>query len=243
MADITLVNLNMLIIRYPDALERELHVTLGPLYLAAALERAGHAVDFRDYQLDEGPDPFSMEGFLRFCEGPAPIIGLSCMANLLPFTLLAAEALKRRYPDRTIVVGGVGPCGVEELVLARFPAVDVIAYGEGEVSGPLLVDALRHGRPLDAVPGILFRKDGAIVRTPPPARVSDLDRACRSTFTESVLSALRLQFHDRVSASRYRLFDTPGAQGCYHQGMIAALRRRKCKPGQRGQLSSHETPS
>jgi hypothetical protein len=112
MSDITLVNLNMLIIRYPYAVERELHVTLGPLYLAAALERAGFEVDFRDYQIVETDDPFTIDSIVGFCDSPAPVIGLSCMANLLPFTVLAAEALKKKYPDRIIVLGGVGPCGV-----------------------------------------------------------------------------------------------------------------------------------
>ena len=40
MADITLVNLNMLYIRYGERAERELHVPLGPLYLTRVLEDA-----------------------------------------------------------------------------------------------------------------------------------------------------------------------------------------------------------
>jgi hypothetical protein len=44
-ADITLVNLNMLFMRYGEEVERELHVPLGPLYLTRALEDAGFAVD------------------------------------------------------------------------------------------------------------------------------------------------------------------------------------------------------
>ena len=40
-ADITLLNLNMLFIRYCEQLERELHVPLGCLYLTRALEDTG----------------------------------------------------------------------------------------------------------------------------------------------------------------------------------------------------------
>ena len=64
MADITLVNLNMLYIRYGEKAERELHVPLGPLYLTRALEDAGFEVDFRDYQLCDADDPFNMQTFL-----------------------------------------------------------------------------------------------------------------------------------------------------------------------------------
>src|SRR5512144_2165073 len=89
-ADITLINLNMLFMRYGEQIERERHVPLGCLYLTTALEQAGFTVDFRDYQLCDSNDPFDLEAFLAFVSDPAPVIGLSCMANLLPFTILAA---------------------------------------------------------------------------------------------------------------------------------------------------------
>lgn len=174
-ADITLVNLNMLFVRYFDKIERELHVPLGTLYLTSALERAGFTVDFRDYQLCPSDDPFSDESILSFLADPAPVIGLSCMANLLPFTLLAARVLKETHPDKTIVLGGVGPSSVEDKILTRFPWIDMIACGEGEVSGPMLVSALRHGGDLRDVPGLAFRSNGSIVRTDPAPRVADLD--------------------------------------------------------------------
>ena len=146
MADLTLVNLNMLLIRYVDALERELHVPLGPLYLVAALERAGLEVDFRDYQACPAPEPFLPEALADFCADPAPVIGLSCMANLLPFTILAARELKRRWPDRLIVLGGVGPKAVEGKIVERFPWIDAVAHGEGERAIVDLVREAKNGR-------------------------------------------------------------------------------------------------
>ena len=76
-ADITLVNLNMLFMRYGEEIERELHVPLGPLYLTRALEDAGFRVDFRDYQGIPSDDPFALQVFLDFVRQPAPVIGLS----------------------------------------------------------------------------------------------------------------------------------------------------------------------
>lgn len=175
MADITLVNLNMLLVRYVDAIEKELHVPLGPLYLISALEQAGFSVDFRDYQLAEYDEPFSPENLADFCKDPAPIVGLSCMANLLPFTILAAKVIKERYPDRTIVLGGVGPFSVEEKVLEKFPWIDVVAHGEGERGVLDLVRILGDGGDLSGVPGIYYRENGSIARTEPPERIGDLD--------------------------------------------------------------------
>ena len=174
-ADITLVNLNMLFIRYGERVERELHVPLGTLYLTRALENAGFRVDFRDYQLCPAEDVFTMDTFLDFVSDPAPVIGLSCMANLLPFTILAMKALRERYPDRTLVLGGVGSKAVEEKILTRFPWIDMISRGEGERIAPLLLGALKSGNGLDGVPGISFGQNGSIVHTPDPARIERLD--------------------------------------------------------------------
>ena len=71
MAHITLVNLNMLFVRYAESYEKELHLPLGPLYLTTVLEKAGYEVDFRDYQLCEGSDPFDLDTFVDFMADPA----------------------------------------------------------------------------------------------------------------------------------------------------------------------------
>lgn len=201
MADITLVNLNMLYVRYVDSVEREMHVPLGPLYLAAALEGAGFEVDFRDYQAHECQDPFSPQEMASFLEDPAPVLGVSCMANLLPFTLLALRAFKERHPDVTVVMGGVGPKAVERGILESFPWVDIVARGEGESVAPLLLQALKGGGDLRQVPGISFRHEGVVVETPRPARLEDLDGIPRPAF-------------HLVDLSRYRGYGVVTSRGC-----------------------------
>jgi radical SAM superfamily enzyme YgiQ (UPF0313 family) len=200
-ADITLVNLNMLLIRYGEEVEREIHVPLGCLYLARALEDAGFSVDFRDYQTNDVEEPFDLEAFLSFLEDAAPVIGLSCMANLLPFTILAAKALKARHPDKTIVLGGVGPTAVEEAILRRFPWIDVIARGEGEVTGPALLQALNGRGDLAAVAGISYRENGAICHTPDRDRICDLDSIPFPAF-------------GHIDLARYEAYGMMTSRGC-----------------------------
>jgi len=174
MADITLINLNMLYLRHMDGIERERHLPLGPLYLAAALEGQGLEVDFRDYQQHQAEDIFSAQAIADFCQDPAPIIGLSCMANLLPFTILAARELRLRYPDHLIVLGGVGAKSVETRVLSEFPWIDAVAHGEGERTIVELVQAHKAGKPLDNIRGMALRRaDGAVINEP-QVRVQDL---------------------------------------------------------------------
>jgi len=200
--DLTLVNLNMLYIRYAEAVERERHLPLGPLYLTTALERAGFKVDFRDYQFCEASDPFDLASMVEFCADPGPVLGLSCMANLLPFTILAARELKQRYPDRTIVLGGVGAKGVERLVLERFPWIDLVAHGEGERAGVDLLRALRNGGDLARVPGV-FRRDaaGLVVENPPAPRILELDDIGRPAY-------------HHVDLTRYDAYGMITSRGC-----------------------------
>jgi radical SAM superfamily enzyme YgiQ (UPF0313 family) len=219
MADITLVNLNMLFVRYPDACDKELHLPLGLLYLTSVLERAGVDVDLRDYQLCAADDPFDLDAFADFCADPAPIIGLSCMANLLPFTILAARRLKERFPDRTVVLGGVGAKAVEEQVLTRFGWIDLVAHGEAERAIIPLVETLRAGGDLAAVPGLFFRgPDGRIVRTEPPPRIEDL-------------SALPRPAWNRVDLAAYDAYGMVSSRGCPYQCTfcsVAPVWNHKC---------------
>ncbi len=201
-ADITLVNLNMLFMRYGEEIERELHVPLGPLYLARALEDAGFQVDFRDYQCVDSDDPFDMQVFLDFLRDPAPVIGLSCMANLLPFTLLAIRALREAYPDRRIVLGGVGTKAVEEKILTRFPWVEVICRGEAERTGPELLRTLLDGRDPARVAGVSARGgDGAVVHAPDRARIADLDGIPFPAF-------------EKIDLARYAGYGMMTSRGC-----------------------------
>lgn len=189
MKDITLLNMNMYYIRYADRVEKELHVPLGPLYLAASLESAGYSVDFRDYQTAASDNPFSASAIAAFLENPAEIIGVSVMTNLLPFTIIALKHIKETYPGRTIVLGGVGPKAVEREILSRFPWIDVISVGESELSLPLLIQALQEKKDLSAVPGILYRKDGKIFETPRPARIMSIDSIAFPAFHHIDLNA------------------------------------------------------
>jgi len=87
----------MLFMRYGEGVDAS-STSRSDALLTRALETAGFSVDFRDYQLCESADPFDLANVPRLRQGSGAVVGLSCMANLLPFTLLAAEALKARRP-------------------------------------------------------------------------------------------------------------------------------------------------
>jgi len=199
--DVTLLNLNLLFVRYYDKVDRELHVPLGPLYLVRALEEAGWNVDFRDYQLNEFEDPFAEESIAAWLDDSAPFVGVSCMANLLPFTLLALRDFKQHHPGKTVILGGVGPAAVEERILERFPWIDIIVKGEAERTFPELLAALRARREPRGIPGVIYRENGRIVRNPDRERISDLD-------------SIPLPAFERVDLSKYAGYGVVTSRGC-----------------------------
>lgn len=205
-ADITLVNMNLLYIRLDGRIDYETHPPLGLLYLTSVLEQAGLFVDLVDYQMlprnDPGADPFDIDTALGVIGRTAPVVGFSCMANLLPFTLLVAERFKRMNPDKTILLGGVGPFGVEAEILRSFPWIEAIVRGEAESSLPRLMEALPDPERLASVPGLVLRRpDGTVVQTAPAARIRDLDR-------------LPLPAYHRLETAAYDAHGIISSRGC-----------------------------
>jgi radical SAM superfamily enzyme YgiQ (UPF0313 family) len=136
-----------------------------------------------------------------FLKDSADIIGLSCMANLLPFTILTAGELKERHPEKTIIIGGVGPKSVEKRLLERFPFIDFIAHGEGEVSGVALIQALTEKKSLHDVPGVCFRDNGTVVMNPAAERIRNLD-------------AIPLPAFDHIEVTKYAGHGMISSRGC-----------------------------
>lgn len=205
-ADITLVNMNLLYINLNGRVDYEAHPPLGLLCLTSVLEQRGYAVDLVDYQilprLNPGADPFDLGTALDYIGDTAGVVGFSCMANLLPFTLLVAQRMRREHPARTIVLGGVGPFGVESLILERFPWIDVVVRGEAEVSLPLLLEALPDRERLLQTPGVFVRlPDGSIRQTAEAGRIADLDR-------------FPLPAYHRLDMPLYDAFGLMSSRGC-----------------------------
>ncbi|MFZ1985724.1 MAG: radical SAM protein [Desulfatitalea sp.] len=119
---------------------------------------------------------YSLEHIARRAkDSGASIVGISSLFSAYAETALeTAAAVKKILPGARIVLGGHHPSALPEAVMGH-PAVDFVVAGDGETGLPQLALALRHGTPLEAVPGLVWRKpDGSLGRNP-PARLADLD--------------------------------------------------------------------
>ncbi|MGC8493855.1 MAG: B12-binding domain-containing radical SAM protein, partial [Syntrophobacteraceae bacterium] len=156
-------------------------------------------------QENPGADLFDLDNLVVSIGQTADVVGFSCMANLLPFTILAAQRFKLRHPEKTILLGGVGPFGVERQILERFPWIDIIFRGEAEVSLPRLMRALQTGGGLQGVPGMFYRSgNGAIVENAPPPRICELD-------------AIPFPAYHRIDRDKYDAFGVISSRGCPYE--------------------------
>ncbi len=185
MSDITIVNLTR---SYVERNTPDTFVPLGPLYITAALERAGFAVEFKDYLtrgtcVNEAGASLA-ESVFSFLQDCAPVLGISCVGSMLPAILVAIQRIKALHPEKTIILGGIGAAGVAEELLRDFPYVDIVVKGEGEETIVEVMECIKAGKGFEAVHGISFRSRDRIVANKRRPWIRDLDRIPFPAYTQ-----------------------------------------------------------
>lgn len=157
--------------------------SLGIEYLSASLKAAGHetALVIDPCLFDEAgfwrspalAGLFSYrEAVLRRVEALKPdLVAFSVFTDTWPWALALAGEIKKRTGVKT-VFGGIHPSSAPEAVIAE-SAVDFICLGEGDLAMPALAGFIKSGGPLPA--GVWTKKDGVVLKGPPPSPPADLD--------------------------------------------------------------------
>jgi radical SAM superfamily enzyme YgiQ (UPF0313 family) len=132
---------------------------LGPICVAACLERDGHECAVFDLRID------GEEQGLALCRAFKPdVVGLQCnFTTERNRTVRLASRIKAENPGVFIVVGGHDASRDPDWF--HHDSVDVIAIGDGEEVMPQLVDALQAGHDLANVPGLVLHREGRWVST------------------------------------------------------------------------------
>ncbi len=86
-----------------------------------------------------------------------------------------AQTVKERLPGTTVVLGGHHPTTCFHEVMKE-PAVDLVLRGEGETTMPKLAMALKMGRNMEKVPGLVFRRKEGTLHVSSPVVCENLDR-------------------------------------------------------------------
>jgi anaerobic magnesium-protoporphyrin IX monomethyl ester cyclase len=136
--------------------------SLGLMYLSASLRRAGYTVRHIDHTFMERREVLAEIDRLR-----PSVIGVYCMITMQDEAFSLAEQVRGKA---LTIVGGPYPSGEPEKFLDAF---DLVAVGEGEETIVSVVEHLGDRR-FDDIPGLVFRRDGEVVRTESRARSKDM---------------------------------------------------------------------
>ena len=144
---------------------------LGIACVAGVLERAG----YRTGLLDAAVEDLDMDATMARIRAFAPdVIGLTSSTTFYCNARELAAQIRVRLPGVTTILGGPHASFVPEACLDD-PGIDYICVGEGEETAVEFMAALAGGMPMDTVRGLAFKRDGAIVLTPPRPFITDLD--------------------------------------------------------------------
>lgn len=143
---------------------------LGTLSVAAAMQQAGHEVEFLNGAF------LSREEIMRAVAAAAPeFVGLYSTAFGWPKAKQAAAEIKKVLPEVFVTVGGPYPIAVGEACLADCPWVDAVVTGEGELTVVELLERLSARTSFSGVVGLAFREAGQIIVNEPRPLITDLD--------------------------------------------------------------------
>ena len=143
---------------------------LGLAYLAAVLQKQGVDVTIIDAEvLGLGHDQL-----LERIPSDVTLIGFSATTLAWPSTRLAAERVKKAFPDALLVIGGPQVTAFPEDTLAA-SAFDLGVLGDGEPTLLKLVERLGRGGNLLDIPGCVVRDGASIRENGPIPWIEDLD--------------------------------------------------------------------
>ena len=146
---------------------------LGLAQLAACLEQADIPVEI----LDANALKIGWDGLGAAIAHTNPdLIGMTVYTPYVPEVSRAVRVARQAAPQAIIALGGPHVTFTVEETLQTMPEVDVVARGEGDRIIVDLARALENGQRLEDVPGISFRQEDHLVKTPlpPPVDVTTL---------------------------------------------------------------------
>jgi anaerobic magnesium-protoporphyrin IX monomethyl ester cyclase len=160
--------------------------------MGAVLKRQGEEVRVLDL-LSTRFSPEKIEDCLaRF---RPDLIGVTSVTMNFPAAVRILGICKAMRPEAATVIGGPHATFTAEQTLRAHPEVDLVVRGEGEETIAETARALETGQGLEGVPGLTFRRNGAVAATADRPFIADLDRLPlpdRSLFPLSRYLALRV---------------------------------------------------
>lgn len=137
----------------------------------------------------DGPENFDVVMKLRRDIGPFlktclerwdfqgyDVIGFTTTFQQNLASLVLAGLIRERFPEKVLVFGGANCEGVMGVHLHKsFEWIDYVCSGESDFSFPELVKRLAAGKPINDIPGLVYRDNGQSCTTDLHDTVRDMD--------------------------------------------------------------------
>lgn len=211
--------MKVLLVRHPEVhVENDGHVSgipLGLLYIASALENAGHEVQVYDAVVQANTDDSKEQGpegmyhlgatwdeirSVVACAS-ADVVGISSQyTNQTPSAMKTAAVVREASKSATIIVGGASVSIMPAAFLDECEAVDYAVIGEGEETLVELLACLGSDDDKRSISGIAYRDEAKTIITDKRIAIEDLD-------------ALPLPAYHLVDMERYFSFNAAGKDG------------------------------
>ena len=147
-------------------------IPLSFVYLAGASRQAGVSAEIYDAMSKDHGYP---EIEARLKAAMADYVASTAITSTINDAVKTLELAKSIKPDTVTILGGVHPTFMYEEVLKCSTAVDYIICGEGENTMRQLLTVLEGGGDPATVPGVAFRRGGAIVKTEKRCLLESID--------------------------------------------------------------------
>lgn len=138
-------------------------IPLGFVYLAGAARQAGVDAEIYDAMTKDHGYP-EIEARLR--QSDPDYVAVTAITSTINDSIKTLELAKKINPGVVTILGGVHPTFCYEEIFSSTSAVDYIICGEGETTLKDLLVGLGSNADLSIIPGLAFRRDGEIVKTP-----------------------------------------------------------------------------
>jgi anaerobic magnesium-protoporphyrin IX monomethyl ester cyclase len=150
-------------------------------YLAESLQQAG--IEYAAEDMRAARNRAALRKRLRAFQ--PDLVGVSLVSLEYKRSYELIRYIKRECPAAAIVVGGPHVSALGKQVLEECPDIDFGVSQEGEI---ILVQLCQGELQYGEIPGLLYRKDGAVLSSPEAQCITDLDRIPFPTYTGFDLS-------------------------------------------------------
>jgi radical SAM superfamily enzyme YgiQ (UPF0313 family) len=144
---------------------------LGLAYVARVLDDAGFGVrvlDIDGLRLDKQKVLSRLKKALPHCDA----VGIGAIITSYSYIKWITRKIKEINPDVKIIIGGGITASVPDLLLNKTDS-DILVIWEAEMT---MVDLMKNiDKDLSKVEGIVFKKDGNIIRTPNRELIKNMD--------------------------------------------------------------------